>query len=191
MNLHERFSQQLARCQRVLKIPHLGPCLEWRGSRFTFGYGRIKDDGRTLVAHRVAWENKHGPVPDGKCVLHSCDNPPCVDDAHLFLGTKTDNARDRDSKGRQATGDRITKNRRTAVGYRNGAYTHPEARRRGALNGRAKLSQEDVERIRIQHALGKTNIALGKEYGVSDAMVSYIVRYKNWATAIGRSAGGD
>jgi len=73
-------------------------CQEWTGRRNRDGYGI---QGHKL-AHRVAWETAHGPIPDGLCVLHRCDNPPCVDVEHLFLGTRADNAADRNAKGRSS-----------------------------------------------------------------------------------------
>lgn len=78
----------------------------WLWTRSTFGrgagrYGRLKVPGRGSVkAHALAWELRHGPVPDGLCVLHKCDTPACVNPAHLSLGTIADNARDRQRKGR-------------------------------------------------------------------------------------------
>ena len=77
-------------------------CWEWQGGRAAFGHGLIHlGNGNKLVqAHRVAWELANGPIPDGLCVLHHCDNPPCVRPTHLFLGTLGDNARDMVAKGR-------------------------------------------------------------------------------------------
>ena len=98
-------------------------CWEWSGSRFRTGYGRLKIDGKTTSAHRLSWMLHNGPIPDGTCVCHRCDNPPCVNPEHLFLGTKADNNLDRDAKGRTARGDR------------NGARLHPETRARGDRNG--------------------------------------------------------
>jgi len=73
-----------------------GACWEWEGSRFPSGYGRLK----RMRAHRAVWEAVYGPIPAGLCVLHRCDNPPCVRPDHLRLGTQADNMRDRASKGR-------------------------------------------------------------------------------------------
>lgn len=77
-------------------------CWEWQGGRARFGHGLIHTGpgARLSQAHRVSWELNVGPVPPGACVLHRCDNPPCVNPAHLFLGTKHDNIRDMVAKGR-------------------------------------------------------------------------------------------
>ena len=78
------------------------PCKEWPKVRNEKGYGREWDSesSRLDYAHRLAWKRKHGPIPKGICVLHKCDNPPCYNDEHLFLGTKKDNQRDMSRKGR-------------------------------------------------------------------------------------------
>jgi len=76
-------------------------CFEWRGGK-SEGYGRKHFNGRTQFTHRIAWEWANGPIPEGMCVLHTCDNRACCNPNHLFLGTKGDNARDMCSKGRHA-----------------------------------------------------------------------------------------
>ena len=80
-------------------------CWEWKGALDPKGYGRVAHNGKMVRAHRVAFALTYGPIPKGEgyhgtCVLHHCDNPPCVRPDHLFLGTNTDNIRDRDSKRR-------------------------------------------------------------------------------------------
>lgn len=77
-------------------------CWEWTGGRFDEGYGTIRVAGRSLKTHRVAWELVQGAIPEGLCVCHRCDNPPCCRPDHLFLGTREENNRDRDEKGRGA-----------------------------------------------------------------------------------------
>lgn len=76
-------------------------CLTWSGARSKGGYGQKRVEGRVLYVHRLAWEEAYGPIPDGLFVLHRCDNPPCYEPTHLFLGTNADNMADRDAKRRQ------------------------------------------------------------------------------------------
>lgn len=78
-------------------------CWEFTGPRDKDGYGEtppLKGGNGCVRAHRVAWEIAFGPIPAGMQVCHHCDNPPCNEPTHLFLGTTQDNTRDRDLKGR-------------------------------------------------------------------------------------------
>lgn len=87
--------------------PVLGTaCWVWlAGRQGHMGYGSFRvTSKRKRAAHKYAWEMKFGTVPKGLCVLHRCDNPPCVNDAHFFLGTDMDNVVDRERKGRGRKG---------------------------------------------------------------------------------------
>lgn len=75
-------------------------CTEWVACRNRQGYGEVTIEGRLYKAHRVSWRIHKGPVPQDMLVLHKCDNPPCVNPDHLFLGTHADNAIDCKIKGR-------------------------------------------------------------------------------------------
>ena len=90
-------------------------CINWVGFINQDGYGLLGGSGRTDVAHRLAWALYIGKIPAGLCVLHKCDNRRCVNPAHLFLGTRADNARDRDKKQRQARGERQGLSKLTAA----------------------------------------------------------------------------
>ena len=75
-------------------------CWEWTAGTNRAGYGQIRDGEYSRRAHRLSWELKFGPIPDGLNVLHRCDTPPCIRPGHLFLGTQTENMRDMYKKGR-------------------------------------------------------------------------------------------
>jgi hypothetical protein len=90
-------------------------CHAWTGARTPKGYGimHVAEIRKTRQAHRVAWELANGPIPDGPgyhgtCICHRCDNPSCVNVAHLFAGTVADNIRDMDAKGRRVVGRKLT-----------------------------------------------------------------------------------
>lgn len=82
-------------------------CVEWTAHRSPKGYALIWWQTATWRVHRLVWTLRHGKIPDGLKVLHKCDNRACINLRHLFLGTDTDNMRDRDRKQRQARGERM------------------------------------------------------------------------------------
>jgi hypothetical protein len=77
-------------------------CWEWSGARDRGGYGHF-NGAHGNRAHRFSWILANGPIPAGMLICHRCDNPPCVNPDHLFLGTVLDNHRDMDAKGRRPT----------------------------------------------------------------------------------------
>jgi hypothetical protein len=85
---------------RLLDASKAEGCWPWAGHVGARGYGRIIDGDKTLRAHRIAYSLLVGPVNPGQVVCHHCDNPKCVNPAHLFVGTQLDNIRDRCEKGR-------------------------------------------------------------------------------------------
>lgn len=88
------------------KVEQGDGCWRWFGKLNAQGYGIVQRGGKTLLAHRYAFTITRGEIPDGMNVCHRCDNPPCVNPAHLFLGSHGDNAADKTQKGRQARGER-------------------------------------------------------------------------------------
>lgn len=126
-------------------------CWEWVKKKFRNGYGCFCYRGRYLLAHRVAYEAYYGEEPPDMIVMHSCDNPGCVNPQHLSLGTHADNARDKVSKGRcnPARGDR-----------------HP----------RYKLSDDDIKEIINRRNNGELCKDLAVEFGVSGKTISVVSR---------------
>lgn len=131
-------------------------CWEWIACRTLDGYGRIAVNGKVLRAHRVSWELHFGPIPAGLDVLHECDNPPCVNPSHLFLGTDIDNAADKAAKGRAP-------------------------RLVGESSGCAKLTWADVSAIRRRYASGEVlQKDLAGEFGVRIQTISMITTGMRW-----------
>ena len=79
-------------------------CIIWEGRTWSQGrYGCLYVNGKTVLAHRYAWENVNGKIPDGLIVCHKCDNGLCINPNHLFIGTHKDNMQDCSRKGRLNT----------------------------------------------------------------------------------------
>lgn len=96
--------QWLSTRLRWIEVPT--GCWEWVGKRFNVGYGIVYVGNVATPAQRAAYAIAFGSIPKGMCVCHRCDNRPCVNPAHLFVGSKGDNARDRTAKGRTLKGER-------------------------------------------------------------------------------------
>lgn len=147
----------------------VGKCLNWLGGRDTSGYGSANVDGVIDRTHRHAYRLRYGSIPEGKFVLHKCDNRLCVEPSCLYAGTKKNNAEDRERRGRG----------NHATGERHGCATHPGLHE-GARNGRAKLNEEQVINLLREHKQGMSKAALARKYGVSDVTVCRIVSGKLW-----------
>ena len=134
-------------------------CWNWTASRYK-GYGKLMVAGKTVYAHRTAWELLVGPIPAGMHVLHApnvCHNRKCVNPAHLRLGTNAENVADRKKDGTQN-------------------YTQ------GEKHGMAKLNEVMVADIRGFYAKGDvTQKEIARAYGVEQSQISDIVRGKSWA----------
>ena len=149
-----------------------GGCWPWHGATAR-GYGTFTSRklGGTFRANRLAYTFARGPIPDGLHVLHECDNPPCCNPAHLFLGTHLDNVRDMVAKGRGAKGES------------HGSRLHPERMLRGEEHPHAKLTDAQVAEIRATPRRRGVQRVLARRFNVSEATVSMIVNGKVWNAA--------
>jgi hypothetical protein len=133
-------------------------CIEWTGAKDAHGYGQAGARlWGTRKAHRQEWIKANGPIPKEMMVCHSCDNPPCINVNHLFLGTQAENLQDMTHKGRR----------------RNGVKPQP-----GETNPMAKLTADAVRAIRASCERQQT---LADRYGISQPTVSDIKQGRRWA----------
>lgn len=154
--IHLTTQQQEQFYAKVSKTPTERGCLEWLGTCNPNGYGYF---GRHYYTHRVAWELANGPIPDGKSVLHHCDNRLCVNVDHLFLGTQADNMRDMDDKGRRSAPPRL----------------------KGEQNPKARLTAEQVLEIRSEKYAGWKQSDIARHFGITQVQAGRILNRESWA----------
>jgi hypothetical protein len=137
---------------------HPVACWPWFRAKNANGYGLFRIAGSTRLAHRIAWKLEHGEISDGLLVLHRCDNPACVNPAHLRLGTQSDNMAECHARGRS----RIPAFR---------GETHPQA----------KLDHEKAAEIRtLYKGGGYSHLGLAKLFQVSETTIREILVGERW-----------
>lgn len=132
-------------------------CWLWTGKPCGKGYGSLRSNNVRYYAHRASWIIHRGPIPPQMCVLHRCDNPPCVNPAHLFLGSLADNVRDMVEKGRQSS------------------MPMP-----GEANGFSRFTDNDIREMRRQRKGGDLLATIARRFSTSQEYVSLIVKRKAW-----------
>ena len=132
-------------------------CWEYLGKKDKDGYGRMTVytgspcQAKSVRTHRLSWMLSRGDIPAGLCVLHTCDNPSCVNPDHLWLGTVADNNRDMKEKGRAKQGP-----------------------------GAKKLTWDNVVEIRAMREQGSTIDELAKRFNINRSQAHRIVTEKQW-----------
>lgn len=146
LSLEDRFWRNVSKSEST-------ECWDWLACTDKDGYGTMRVGGRKVgKAHRISHELNKGPIPKALFVLHRCDNPKCVNPAHLFLGTNKDNSDDKVKKGR----NHITL---------------------GILNGKAKLTADQVLTIKAD---SRTHKVIAKDYGVTQSAIDKIKAGLSW-----------
>lgn len=143
------------------KVTNGERCWEWTAGLNAQGYGLFNaGGGRCVLAHRYSYDQSSDEPAGQKCVLHDCDNPKCVNPAHLFIGTRSDNAADKVRKGRQR-------------------------RPTGARHPKAKMTPATVRSMRADYASGRCrNLSeLARRYGIGHTAVRAIIGRKTWKGA--------
>jgi hypothetical protein len=129
-------------------------CWRWHGPLNGYGYGLAQWIGsRRWRAHRLSYYLHFGPIPDDIQVLHKCDNPPCVNPNHLFLGTISNNMQDKTSKGRQMQGEQVPS---------------------------SKLTDDDVRLIRSLAANGILHRVIAHQFNLTRSAITNIVNRRSW-----------
>lgn len=151
---------KVTRASQVLALSNTDTdnCVLWPYARMTDGYGSALCNGRVMSAHRAAWILNKGELEKELEVCHSCDNRPCINIRHLFVGTHKENMIDCAQKGRHAD-------------------------LRGSKGGTAILTESQVLEIRSiyrRKARGFGCLVLSRRYNVSETTITYLVKGKTW-----------
>lgn len=171
MALEDRFWKKVSRLAVLNGVRSIDPeeCWIWTGALMPNGYGafyvgrnwRHSRKGTMDYAHRVSWTLKFGSIPNGKSILHSCDNRRCVNPNHLWVGTQKDNVRDMLSKGR------------FGGGALRGLF--------GTANPASKLTEDDVRAVRSCYSTGRWGYRrLAEMFGVTPVAIKKIVLRRTW-----------
>lgn len=151
-NLHEQ--EIIDKFYSRIEFRDNSDCWWWTGPKTPSGYGCFAPKHKVMYStHRLAWEINKGPIPTGMHICHICDNPPCVNPDHLFIGTNQDNVNDRVAKGRQ---------------------------QRGQSHGQSILTEDHITQIRALVHYGVKQTTLARMFGVKRSTVNEAVLYHTW-----------
>lgn len=150
---------------KKVDIENPDDCWEWKAGKFSNGYGQFytggsRKESKKICAHRMSYELTFGKIEKTKLnVCHKCDNRGCVNPNHLFLGTSKDNHRDMIEKGRKVNADK-----------------------KGELNGRAKITKEQVDLIRKMYENKEGSArSIGERFGISETQTFRIIHRESWS----------
>jgi len=137
------------------KVNKTQTCWLWTACKDSWGYGEFRYKGKNIKASRFSYQLHYGKIPKNKFVLHTCDNPSCVNPGHLWLGTQSDNMKDMAIKKRQLY--------------------------KGEDNKNSKLTKVDIEKIRnLYKNTNLTKADIGRLFSISDVHAGRIINNKIW-----------
>lgn len=148
-NYDEEMKQKL-----LSSIKDVNGCWEWQGARHRQGYGNFPYKRSVHLAHRISWKLFKGEIPINMKVCHKCDNPPCVNPDHLFLGYQKDNVNDMFKKQRKD--------------------------HKGEKHPRVKLTKQQILEIRDLLNRGITQEIICSKYGITNSHVGSIKHRRTW-----------
>lgn len=152
----ERKAFEVARFWSHVEVGEYNTCWRWTAKKNQSGYGYFASGGRNVFAHRYAYRLTHrSPIADDLVVRHVCDNPECVNPAHLRIGTYSDNRKDMFTRGRG-----------------------PD--RKGEKHPLSRLTTEQVLEIRQAAAMGETHANIASRYGMARQYIGKIVNRITW-----------
>lgn len=155
MKHDESALEDLARFMQHVYMTGRAECWLWIGNKPDGRYGHFSVSGKIYKAHRWLYALVCGEIPEGMVIRHKCDNPSCVNPAHLTIGTHADNVADKYERGRAPN-------------------------RQGEKHPLARLTEDKVKEIRRMSELGWPNSRIAAEFGVSTQHVGKVVRRENW-----------
>ena len=162
-------------------------CWEWTGTRHAFGHGKIgmRRNGKWVMvqAHRVSYVMATGENIDGRVVCHHCDNPPCVNPAHLFAGTQADNLADAKNKGRIHSGDNhYSRKRPDSVPRGDKHWTRRiKGAQAGERNPSSRYKEAEIKKVLRLYREGRlSQRAIARITGIDYRYVNQIVKRLVW-----------
>lgn len=162
------------------KVQKSDACWTWTAKKNKPGYGIFSFEKKRVLAHRMAWILSVGPIKKAMSICHHCDNPSCVNPAHLFQGTQTENTADRHRKGRTARGPKMSAMMRRNWQQNRASFSSVI----GSNHPRSKLDEKKAKEARTMAAEGVSQRAIARHFLVSRTAIRFLLSGRSWKGAL-------